>query len=249
MKDIIDIEQKRNQYSRLVATPVVTTIHGFSSQKILPVYKKYNNNTHYISISNADRSPELHYLDTVYHGIDLEQFLPVPDPKADYLLFYGRIHKDKGTKEAIEIARALDKRLIIAGIVQDRSYFTQYVKPFLCEGKVEYIGSIGGDKRKDLLGNALALLHPIGFNEPFGLSVVEAMACGTPVIAFNKGSMPELIEHNVNGFLASGTEEAIEMVRSVSLIERKLCRKIASERFSKERMIERYIEVYKRIVL
>ena len=129
-------------YSRLVVTPVVTTIHGFSSQKILPVYKKYNNNTHYISISNADRSPELHYLDTVYHGIDLEQFSPVPDPKADYLLFYGRIHKDKGTKEAIEIARALDKRLIIAGIVQDRSYFTQYVKPFLCEGKVEYLSLI-----------------------------------------------------------------------------------------------------------
>lgn len=236
-------------YSRLVTTPLVTTIHGFSSPKILPVYKKYNRDTHYISISNADRSPELDYLATVYHGIDFDQFPFNPDPKADYLLFYGRIHKDKGTKEAVEIARALGKRLIIAGIVQDKSYFMQYVKPYLCEGKIEYIGSVGGDKRKDLLGNALALLHPINFNEPFGLSVVEAMACGTPVIAYNKGSMPELINQAVNGFLVNSPEEAIEKVSHVNSIDREVCRQIARERFSKERMAEQYIENYKKIIL
>ena len=232
-------------YSGLVDTPVVTTIHGFSSPRILPVYKKYNERTRYVSISDADRSPELDYIATVHHGIDTGSFTFNPEPKGDYLLYYGRIHQDKGTKEAVEIARALDARLILAGIIQDQGYFDQHVKPYLKEGKIEYIGSVGADRRDELLGNARVLLHPIHFSEPFGLSVVEAMACGTPVIAFNKGSMPELIVPGVNGNLAENLEEAIEQVRNVESIPRRSCREHVEKYFTKEVMARRYIEVYK----
>ncbi len=235
-------------YSGLVDTPVVTTIHGFSSPRILPVYKKYNERTRYVSISDADRSPELDYIATVHHGIDTGSFTFNPEPKGDYLLYYGRIHQDKGTKEAVEIARALDARLILAGIIQDQGYFDLHVKPYLREGKIEYIGSVGADRRDDLLGNARALLHPIHFSEPFGLSVVEAMACGTPVIAFNKGSMPELIVPGVNGNLAENLEEAIEQVRDVESIPRRSCREHVEKYFTKEVMARRYIEVYKTIL-
>ena len=232
-------------YSGLVDTPVVTTIHGFSSPRILPVYKKYNERTRYVSISDADRSPVLDYIATVHHGIDTGSFTFNPEPKGDYLLYYGRIHQDKGTKEAVEIARALDARLILAGIIQDQGYFDQHVKPYLKEGKIEYIGSVGADRRDELLGNARVLLHPIHFSEPFGLSVVEAMACGTPVIAFNKGSMPELILPGVNGNLAENLEEAIEQVRNVESIPRRSCREHVEKYFTKEVMARRYIEVYK----
>lgn len=235
-------------YSGLTDTPVVTTIHGFSSPGILPIYKKYNKRTHYVSISDADRSPGLDYIATIYHGIDLSQFTFNPAPGDDYLLYYGRIHPDKGTKEAVEIARALDERLVIAGIIQDEGYYNAYVKPYLREGKIEYIGSIGPDKRDRLLGNARVLLHPINFREPFGLSVIEAMACGTPVIAMNKGSMGELIRPGENGFLAENTGEAIEQVKNIGLLSRQACRKAVEDRFSKEQMAQKYMEVYRQIM-
>ncbi len=235
-------------YSKLVKTPVVTTIHGFSSPQIIPVYKKYNKHVYYVSISHADRIPELDYIGTIYHGIDLSQYTFNPKPQGDYLLYYGRIHHDKGTREAIEIAKAVNKRLIIAGIIQDADYFNQYVKPQLKEGQIEYIGVIGPDKRNQLLGNAIVLLHPINFKEPFGLSVVESMACGTPVVAFNKGSMPELISDGENGYLVEGVEEAIERVKQIDKINRLSCRQTAETRFSKERMAAEYIEVYKKIL-
>ena len=236
-------------YSGLTKTPVVTTIHGFSSSRIMPVYEKYNNSTHYISISDADRSPELDYTATVHHGIDLAQFTFNPEPsKGEYILYFGRVHHDKGTKEAVEIARALNMRLILAGIIQDDEYFNDYVKPFLKEGEVEYVGSVGPEKRDDLLGNAKLLLHPINFNEPFGLSIVEAMACGTPVVAFNKGSMPELITNGKNGFLVNNSDEAIERIKEIDSISRMNCRKVVEEKFSKESMAKKYIEVYEKIL-
>lgn len=236
-------------YTGLIKTPVVTTIHGFSSSRIMPVYKKYNNSTHYVSISDADRSPDLDYVATIHHGIDLSQFTFSNEPsKGDYILYFGRIHHDKGTKEAVEIARALEMRLIIAGIIQDQGYFNDYVKPFLKEGKVEYVGSVGPDKRDDLLGNAKLLLHTINFDEPFGLSIVEAMACGTPVVAFNKGSMPELITNGVNGFLVNNSDEAIEGIKVIDNISRKNCRMIVETKFSKEVMAEKYMELYKKIL-
>ncbi|MBF6627550.1 MAG: glycosyltransferase family 4 protein [Proteiniphilum sp.] len=235
-------------YSGLTDTPVVTTIHGFSSPRIMPVFKKYNHRTHYVSISDADRSPELDYISTIHHGIDTDHFTYNAQPAGDYMLYYGRIHPDKGTKEAVEIALALKIRLLIAGIIQDEGYFNMHVKPFLKEGKIEYIGSIGDDRRDALLGNAMLLLHPISFNEPFGLSIVEAMACGTPVVAYNKGSMPELIIDGETGFLVENKEEAIEKIKSIDSISRHSCREHVEQNFSKEIMAKRYIEVYDKIV-
>lgn len=235
-------------YSKLTETPVVTTIHGFSSPRIMPVYKKYNNSTHYISISDADRSPDLDYIATVHHGIDLDQFTFNAEPKGDYILYFGRVHHDKGTKEAVEIAQKLGMRLIIAGIIQDQEYFDTYVKPFLKEGLVEYAGSVGPEKRDTLLCNAKLLLHPINFSEPFGLSVIEAMACGTPVVAFNKGSMPELIINGYNGFLVENSDEATERIKDINSLKRADCRKIVVEKFSKEAMAKKYIEIYKKIL-
>jgi glycosyltransferase involved in cell wall biosynthesis len=230
-------------YAGLVDTPVLTTIHGFSSPDILPVYKKYNGSTSYVAISHSDRSPELDYVETIYHGIDLDAFDFQPQPD-DYLLFFGRIHPDKGVREAIEIAKACNKPLIIAGIIQDRSYHQQYVKPHLDNHQVTYVGSVGSTQRNRLLGKAAALLHPIHFDEPFGLSVVEAMACGTPVIAFNRGSMPELIEHGVNGFLVADKQQAIEQVDRITTIQRRDCRRIVEERFTVDRMVDQYRHVY-----
>jgi glycosyltransferase involved in cell wall biosynthesis len=214
----------------------------------MPVYRKYNHHTHYVSISDADRSPELDYIATIHHGIDTGNFTYNADPAGDYMLYYGRIHPDKGTKEAVEIAMALDMPLIIAGIIQDEEYFNTRVKPFLKEGKIEYIGSVGEDRRDALLGNARLLVHPISFNEPFGLSIVEAMACGTPVVAFNKGSMPELIVDGRNGFLAENSGDAIEKIRRIDTISRQSCREHVEQNFSKEIMAGRYIEVYQKIL-
>ncbi len=230
-------------YTGLIQTPVVTTIHGFSSPGILPVYKKYNRSVFYVSISNADRAPELDYIKTIYHGIDIQQFDFQSEPD-DYLLFFGRIHPDKGAKEAIEIAKACNKPLILAGIIQDEDYYQENVQPYLDNSQVVYIGSVGPIQRSVLLGKASALLHPIHFDEPFGLSVIEAMACGTPVIAFNRGSMPELIEHGKNGFLVSGCQEAIEHIDHINTINRADCRRTVEDRFTADRMVEQYRDVY-----
>lgn len=233
-------------YSRLIKTPILTTIHGFSSLKIIPVYKKYNSSSHYISISDSDRSPELEYLSTVYNGLRMTGFIFNPEPE-DYLLFFGRIHPDKGTAEAIKIARKSKKKLVIAGIIQEQAYFDEKVKPFLNED-IQFIGHAGPEMRNKLLGNAIGLLHPINFNEPFGMSVAEAMLCGTPVIAFNRGSMPELIKHKETGFLVNTVDEAVEAVSSLSKLNRKNCNIWAASRFSQEKMAADYIDCYKRIL-
>lgn len=233
-------------YSGLIKTPMITTIHGFSSQNIMPVYKKYNKKTHYVSISDADRSPELDYIRTVYHGIDIEHFT-LNENSGDYLLYFGRIHPDKGTFEAIQVAKSSKMKLVIAGIIQDKAYYEERVKPYLNED-ITYIGSVGPSERDSVLRNAFALLHPISFSEPFGLSVVEAMACGTPVIAFGKGSMAEIIQNNENGFIVSNIDEMSQRVKDVKNISRKLCRETVVKRFSQEKMVKEYIEVYKEIL-
>ena len=234
-------------YAGLTATPVVTTIHGFSSPGILPVYKKYNGKAFYVSISDADRAPDLDYIKTIHHGIDISQFDFRPEPE-DYLLFFGRFHHDKGAKEAIEIARACRRKLVMAGIIQDEDYFNKHVKPFIDDRQVIYVGSAGPERRNELLGKAAALLHPINFNEPFGLSVIESMACGTPVIAINRGSMSELIQDGKNGFLVCNTDEAIKAVERVKEIDRAYCRKTVEDNFTIDRMVEEYIAVYEQLL-
>lgn len=234
-------------YSRLIHTPMVTTIHGFSSPKILPVYKKYNSTSYYVSISNADRNPELEYIATVYNGINAEEFTFSSEPE-DYLLYFGRIHPEKGTYESILIAKQSKSKLIISGLIQDQDYFDQKVQPFINDEDVVYLGNSGPEERDKLLGGASALLHPICFEEPFGLSVAEAMFCGTPVIAFSRGAMPELILHGKTGFLVGSLEEAAEAVDHIPFIDRKNCREWANSKFSQQKMIEGYLEVYQKIL-
>ncbi|MFO7850930.1 MAG: glycosyltransferase family 4 protein [Bacteroidota bacterium] len=234
-------------YTGLIKTPMLTTIHGFSSPKILPVYKKYNRNNFYVSISNSDRCPDLEYVATVYNGIDTNEFTFKKTSK-DYLLFFGRIHPEKGTYESIQIAKQSGRKLIISGLIQDKEYFDSKVKPFINDDDIVYAGNSGPRERDKLLGEAYALLHPVSFEEPFGLSVAEAMMCGTPVIAFNLGSMPELIRNGETGFLVNNVEEAADAVANIKSIDRKYCREFAVSKFSRQKMVEGYIKVYEKIL-
>lgn len=233
-------------YSKLIDTPMVTTIHGFSSERIVPVYQKYNATSHYVSISNANRHPSLKYLGTVYNGLNVSEFTFQEKPD-DYLLFFGRIHPDKGTAEAIDIAAGAGRKLLIAGIIQDENYFKNFIKPRL-NSDIQYIGTAGPEQRDGLLRNAAALLHPISFEEPFGMSVAESMLCGTPVIAFNKGSMPELIRDMETGFLVNNVSEAIDAVKKLNQVSRMDCRTWAADQFSKEKMVGDYISLYHKIL-
>jgi glycosyltransferase involved in cell wall biosynthesis len=234
-------------YSGLVGTPVLTTIHGFSSPKIIPVYKKYNTRSHYVAISESDKSPELDYIATIHHGIDINQF-PFLDADGEYLLFFGRIHPDKGVYEAIQVAQRVGMKLVIAGIIQDQDYFATMVEPHIDGAYVEYLGSVGPDRRADVLGQAIALLHLISFDEPFGLSLVESMACGTPVIAFRRGSMPEIIRHGETGYIVDDIEGAISAVAAIESIDRTQCRADVEKRFTSARMARDYIRVYQEIL-
>lgn len=234
-------------YSGLVDTPVVTTIHGFSSERIVPVYEKYNDRGHYVAISDADRHPKLDYVATIHHGIDMQAFTLHPGP-GDYLLFFGRIHPNKGTVEAIEVAEQAGMPLTIAGIIQDLDYFDRLVKPRLDGDQVRYIGPVGPEARGDVLGGARALLHLINFDEPFGFSVVEAMASGTPVIAYPRGSMPELINEGENGFLVGSVNEAVAAVDASKSTDRTAVRASVEHRFDVNRMVDEYLAVYRRVV-
>lgn len=233
-------------YSGLVATPVVTTIHGFSSERILPVYERYDGRSHYVAISEADRSPRLTYLATIHHGIDLAEFTPAFDP-GDYLLFFGRIHPDKGTATAVDVARRAGLPLVIAGIVHDRAYFEERVAPHIDGEAVRYLGPVGPRDRSRLLAGARALLHLIDFAEPFGLSVVEAMACGTPVIAHPRGALPEIVTDGVDGFLVSDAEDAVAAVAAAAELDRRTVRATVERRFTAGRMVEDYIRAYRRV--
>lgn len=230
-------------YSRLVSTPVVTTIHGFSSERIVPVYRAYDDIAHYVAISDADRHPDLTYDATIHHGIDLSPFT-FRDHPGDYLLFLGRIHPDKGTHQAIEVARRAGLPLLIAGIIQDEAYFHERVEPHLAAPDVSYVGPVGPAERDGLLGGALALLHLIGFAEPFGLSVVESLATGTPVIAYPLGSMPEIIRPGHTGFLVDDVAGAVEAVGRVASLSRRHCRDDVEERFTAARMVADYAGLF-----
>ena len=231
-------------YSALVETPVVTTIHGFSSERILPVFEKYNRRAYYVAISDADRHEKLDYVATIHHGIDFDAFTLQREP-GEYLLFFGRIHPDKGTAEAIDVAERAGMPLTIAGIIQDRDYFERLVEPRIDGERVRYLGPVGPDRRGEMLGGARALLHLVNFDEPFGFSVVEAMACGTPVIASARGSMPEIVRDGESGFLVGGLDEAVAAVGRVEGLDRAAVRASVERRFDVNRMVDDYLALYR----
>jgi glycosyltransferase involved in cell wall biosynthesis len=234
-------------FSGLVDTPMVTTIHGFSSNRILPMYKPFEDRVHYVAISEADRHPDLRYAATIHHGIVPHEF-PLDPLGSEDLLYFGRIHPDKGTREAIEAARAAGRRLHIYGVIQDQGYHEREVLPQVDGDRVIYHGPVGGAARVKALGQARALLHLINFDEPFGLSVIEAMACGTPVIAMRRGSMPEIVEHGRTGFLIDSPEAAVEAIEWAGSIDRQLTSESVARRFSVDRMADEYLALYRRIL-
>jgi glycosyltransferase involved in cell wall biosynthesis len=211
------------------------------------VYEKYNRDNYYVSISNSDRHARLTYLDTVYNGIDETQF-ELGTGNGNYLLYFGRIHPQKGAHEAIRIAQSSNRNLILCGLIQDENYYKEKILPYLNDSTIRYLGNIGPSQRRSIMGEAIALLHPISFEEPFGLSVAEAMMCGTPVIAYDRGSMRELVIHEKTGFVVSDMAEAVLAVENLSNINRTACRRHAIENFTANVMAARYLELYKMIL-
>jgi len=228
-------------YTKLVKTPVVTTIHGFSSPKIMPVYRKYRDG-YFVSISDSDRAADLNYLATVYNGIDLSLY-PLQPAAGEDLIFLGRIHPDKGVHLAIQVARLTGLRLLIAGIIQDQTYFREQVEPHL-DDQIRYLGPVDVGGKNELFARARALLHLNTIPERFGLVLVEANAAGVPVIAMDLGSCREVIEHGRTGFLVKDVNEAVVALRQVAGIDGKTCRDRVRQRFSIETMVAAYERVY-----
>jgi glycosyltransferase involved in cell wall biosynthesis len=231
-------------YTRLVKTPVLTTIHGFSSPRIMPVYEKYRDG-YFVSISNSDRAPGLNYLATVYNGIALSLY-PLREHGGDHLVFLGRIHPDKGVHLAIEVARLSGLPLDIAGIIQDQAYFREQVEPQL-DQTIRYIGPVDVPGKNGLFARARALLHMNTIPERFGLVLAEANAAGVPVIAMDLGSCREVIQHGETGFLVNNVRAAVQALERIGEIDRNACRQRVQERFSIETMVKAYERVYQTI--
>ena len=232
-------------YSRLVKTPVLTTIHGFSSPKIMPVYLKYRDG-YFVSISDSDRAPGLNYLATVYNGIDLSLY-PLQESGGDDLIFLGRIHPDKGIHLAIAVARLSGLPLLIAGIIQDKEYFREQIEPYLDDREIRYIGPVDVQGKNELFSRARALLHLNTIPERFGLVLAEANAAGVPVIAMDLGSCREVVNEGQTGFLVHSVNEAVRALKRLSEIDRGACRRRVQHCFSIETMVEGYERVYSTI--
>lgn len=232
-------------FEAFCAAPLITTVHGFGGAAILPAYRAARSTL--VSISDADRHPDLTYAATVHHGVDQTQ-LPLSTTSGEDLVVLGRIHPDKGTAEAIRIARAAGRRLVLCGIVHDERYFREEVEPFVDGDRVQFLGALGPVRRAEVLGSAAALLHPIAFEEPFGLSVVEAMMCGTPVVAYRRGSMPEVVDEGVTGFVVTDAEAAVEAVGRAARLDRSAVHVRAAARFGAARMVADYLAVYRDVL-
>jgi glycosyltransferase involved in cell wall biosynthesis len=232
-------------YLPLIKTPMLTTIHGFSEPDILRVYHEHKD-TYYVSISDSDRNPGLSYLATVYNGIDLSNLTFRPKP-GDKLIHYGRIHNDKGTHLAIEVAKKSGMDLIIAGIIQDQDYFDNLIKPHLNQSSIQFIGPVNPVQRDALLKEAYAVIHLNLIPERFGLVMAESMAAGVPVIAMDLGSCREVIADNQTGYLVNSIDDAAKAVAKIDRIDRKKCLQRVKENFTIDKMVEGYEKVYAEI--
>lgn len=226
----------------------VTTLHGrLNLPDLVPLYQQFSRMP-VISISEAQREPLpwLNWQGTVYHGLPVHMLKFHPEP-GKYLAFMGRISPEKRLDRAIRIAHRVGVELRIAAKVdpKDEEYFTDVIVPLIKPPYVDYIGEIGEKEKDDFLGNAFALLFPIDWPEPFGLVMIEANACGTPVIAYDNGSVPEVIENGVNGIIVNGIEDAVRAVQKVQELSRQKCRQVFEQRFTAERMATDYLKIYK----
>ena len=235
---------------RYLPVPHVTTLHGrLDMPDMGPVFERFRD-VPVISISNAQRQPlpRANWQATIYHGLPKELLAFQPN-QGDYLAFLGRISPEKGVDRAIEIAKRVSMPLKIAAKVDraDRRYFKREIEPLLTQSHVEWVGEISDQQKNEFLGNAYALLFPIDWPEPFGLVMIEAMACGTPVIAYDRGSVPEVMENGVTGFIVSEIEQAVEAVGRVRDLSRARCRDVFEKRFTASRMANDYVNAFMRL--
>ena len=229
----------------------VTTLHGrLDIPDLVPLYREFRDMP-VISISDAQRAPLpwANWQATVYHGVPAELYR-FHEEAGTYFAFLGRISPEKRVDRAIEIAKRVGMPLKIAAKVDpvDQEYFESVINPLLRDPLVDFVGEIGKGEKDDFLGNAYALLFPIDWPEPFGLVMVEAMACGTPVIAYRSGAVPEVIDEGRTGFIVEGLEDAIEAVRRVPELSRKRCREVFEQRFTATRMAHDYVQVYEQLI-
>lgn len=241
------IEYLHFPLSRLIQLPHVTTLHGkLTIADLKPLYRIFADMP-LVSISLAQREPlpEVNWVANISHGLPVDLLRPRYRP-GQYLAFLGRISPEKGVEQAVDIAVAAGLPLKIAAKVdkKDHEYYELVVRKKLTHPLVEYIGEIGEEEKEDFLGNAMALLFPIDWPEPFGLVMIEAMACGTPVVAYDRGSVSEILEHGVNGFIVKNMDEAVGAVQNIGLIERRECRRVFEARFSASRMASEYLKAY-----
>lgn len=234
-------------FSARLSKPVITTLHGrLDLPDLIPVYSRFRDQP-LISISNSQREPIPfgNWLDTIYHGLP-ENLYEQGSGEGDYVAFVGRICSEKGPDRAIEIAKRAGMKIRIAAKIDkaDMAYFEHHFKPLLAEPHVDFVGEIGEDTKGEFLGKAKALLFPIDWPEPFGMVMIEAMACGTPVIAYPRGSVPEVIQHGENGFLVSSIDEAVIALKHIGLLDRTRVRKSFEQRFSVRIMAENYLRNY-----
>jgi len=233
---------------RDMASKTVTTLHGRQDLPDMQFLYREIPEMPLVSISNAQRSPipDANFVKTVYHGLPLDLFPPTYEPRGGYLAFLGRISQEKRPDRAIEIASALGMPLKIAAKVDkaDEAYFRETIAPLLSRPGIEFLGEIGERDKASFLGEARALLFPIDWPEPFGLVMIEAMACATPVLAFRCGSTPEIIDQRVTGCLVGSLDEAIRVMPELLRIDRRGVRRRFEERFSAQRMANDYVSVY-----
>ncbi len=237
--------------ARRCATPCVTTLHGrLDLRDLQPLHAHFASHP-LVSISDSQRRPMsgANWCATVHHGLPAGLYRFHAQAQ-DYFAFVGRISPEKRVDRAIEIARACGTRLLVAAKVDaaDRAYFEQVVRPLLAGPGVEFIGEVGDERKAELLGGARALLFPVDWPEPFGLVMIEAFACGTPVIAYDCGAIPEVVQHGVTGFVVHSQEEAIAAARGIDAIERHRCREAFERRFTADRMAARYVQVYQALI-